>query len=73
MYRFIQWPPENSSKGVFVDGAIQLANEDRSVMMKKEAYARENSATHLMDLLEQIDEDGSGTISKDELENQIHL
>lgn len=58
----------NIVTGVFVDGAIQLANEDRSLLIKKETCARVAQASHLMDLLAEMDTDESGTITLSEFE-----
>mmetsp|Transcript_77107 Transcript_77107/g.204665 ORF Transcript_77107/g.204665 Transcript_77107/m.204665 type:complete len:291 (-) Transcript_77107:17-889(-) len=56
----------NIVTGVFVDGAIELAKQDRSMIIQKQAQAREASANHLMELLKDMDADGNDVLSSDE-------
>merc|ERR1719401_2306625 len=56
----------NIVTGVFVDGAIELAKRDRSMMVDKQSQIREASLNHLVALLTEMDDDCDGIISKDE-------
>lgn len=56
----------NIVTGIFVDGAIELAKRDRSMMIEKQSIHRESSRAHLIALVSQVDADGDGVISKDE-------
>lgn len=63
---FIFFSVLNIVTGVFVDGAIQQANEDRATMIEKAMEIREQCAKSLADLLQEIDIDRSGYISREE-------
>merc|ERR1719401_2250698 len=56
----------NIVTGVFVDGAIELAKRDRSMMVDKQQKIREASVQHLVMLLTEIDADGDGHITREE-------
>eukprot|EP00927_Polykrikos_kofoidii_P031331 TRINITY_DN26967_c0_g1_i1.p1 TRINITY_DN26967_c0_g1~~TRINITY_DN26967_c0_g1_i1.p1 ORF type:complete len:725 (-),score=100.73 TRINITY_DN26967_c0_g1_i1:120-2081(-) len=61
----------NIVTGVFVDGAIQQANSDRSMRIKKESEATAAFVEDLHELLEVLDKDGDGMISSLEWERGI--
>jgi len=61
----------NIVTGVFVDGAIQHANSDRSLQAQKALEIKEQYAQALMELLDEIDTDGSGFISREEWDEAI--
>jgi len=56
----------NIVTGVFVDGAIELRNRDRSMMIQKQGQRREAFAEHLVHLLRDMDCSGDGAITRDE-------
>merc|ERR1719362_2146126 len=56
----------NLVTGVFCDSAIELANLDRAMIVKKRNQQREASAAHLLELLTEIDSNGDGTVSHEE-------
>jgi len=56
----------NIVTGVFVDGAIELARQDRSMLVVKQAQSREASASHLIEVLRDMDTDANDSISKHE-------
>jgi len=56
----------NIVTGVFVDGAIELAKRDRSMMIEKQNNSRAAIRKHLVALLSQLDHNGDGALSKDE-------
>jgi len=56
----------NIVTGVFVDGAIELSKRDRNILIEKQNNNREATRTHLVSLLSQLDQNGDGTISRDE-------
>jgi len=56
----------NIVTGIFVDGAIELGKRDRSKMIKQQTSTREANRQHLLALLEEVDADGDGVISKEE-------
>jgi len=61
----------NLVTGVFCDSAIELANLDRAVIVKKHNQQREASAGHLLELLTEIDTDGDGTVTHEEFLESI--
>lgn len=56
----------NIVTGVVVDGAIQRRLADRTVRLSEEVERRKEFLHDLLDLLELLDEDGSGLISAEE-------
>jgi len=56
----------NIVTGLFVDGAIQQANDDRSTMIEKAVEMRQQCGKALAELLQEIDVDNSGYISREE-------
>mmetsp|Transcript_60103 Transcript_60103/g.140013 ORF Transcript_60103/g.140013 Transcript_60103/m.140013 type:complete len:588 (-) Transcript_60103:138-1901(-) len=58
----------NIVTGVFVDGAIQRSAQERDLRLEKEKEQKKMYVTMLMDLLEEIDKEGTGTITRSELE-----
>jgi len=56
----------NIVTGVFVDGAIQRGNSDRATMIEHTMMVQRKYASSLRQLLEEIDQDGSGVISHQE-------
>lgn len=67
VYIFInQFSVLNIVTGIFVDGAIELGKKDRSLMIEKQRISRDENREHLVALLEQVDKDGNGVISKKE-------
>jgi len=56
----------NIVTGIFVDGAIELGKQDRLLMIARQNASREVNRQHLVALLEEVDTDGDGVISKDE-------
>merc|ERR1712048_1303992 len=56
----------NIVTGVFVDGAIQRGNGDRYVRQQMDFERRRQFLGDMLELLEQMDEDGSGTVDLDE-------
>jgi len=61
----------NIVTGVFVDGAIELAKHDRSMLIKKEAQSREASAAHLREILKEMDSNADATISRQEFSRSL--
>lgn len=61
----------NIVTGVFVDGAIELAKQDRSMIVTKKLQSREASAQHLVELLREMDTDGDDTLSQEEFNNSL--
>merc|ERR1712012_1148835 len=58
----------NIVTGVFVDGAIQRSSQERELRLEKEKEQKALYISMLMDLLESIDRNHTGTISREELE-----
>jgi len=61
----------NIVTGVFVDSAIQAAQRDRGVLMEKQRQAALSTKQHVLSLLEEIDTDKTGIISRDELTQSL--
>jgi hypothetical protein len=61
----------NIVTGVFVDSAIQAAQRDRSVMVEKQRAEAVSTKAYLLVLLEEIDTDGTGYITKEELDEAM--
>jgi len=61
----------NIVTGVFVDDAIQHANSDRQMVADKALKAKEDLGNQLLELLHEVDADGSGCITKDEFFNAL--
>lgn len=59
----------NIVTGVFVDGAIQRSGQERDLRLEKEREQKETYVNMLLDLLEEIDSEGNGTISRKDLED----
>lgn len=57
----------NIVTGVFVDGAIQRSNQERDLRLEKEREQKEMYVSMLRDLLEDIDAEGKGAITREEL------
>lgn len=57
--------------GVFVDGVIEMANSDRTMILQKKAQEKNACAEHLIALLVEIDTDRSGCISFEEFSNSL--
>lgn len=67
LYMFINlFSVLNIVTGVFVDGAIELSNRDRSMMITKQAKKRTAFVQHLLQLLRDMDTSGDGEITRDE-------
>jgi len=62
----------NIVTGVFVDSSIQIAQRDRDVLMTKSERDREAMIRNLLCLLDDIDEDKDGFISKEEAARPMH-
>jgi len=58
----------NIVTGVFVDGAIQRSSQERDLRLEKEKEQKKTYVSMLMDLLEEIDVEGTGVITRAELE-----
>jgi len=58
----------NIVTGVFVDGAIQRSSQERDLRLEKEKEQKKMYVSMLMDLLEEIDAEGTGVITREELE-----
>merc|ERR1712107_681799 len=56
----------NIVTGVFVDGAITQANEDRSLIAHKAELAQKALSEELISVLSEIDTDGSGFLTIEE-------
>jgi len=61
----------NIVNGVFVDGAIELANRDREMLVQKQKAIDSAKMQHLVELLRAMDEDGDDTITLEEWENSL--
>jgi hypothetical protein len=61
----------NIVTGVFVDGAIELAKRDRTVLMQKQAKDTQAQESHLLGLLKEIDVDGDEMITADEFKEAM--
>jgi len=61
----------NIVTGVFVDGAIQQANDDRSLRLMQQEKEHKEYVQALMDLLFDIDADGSGYITREEWDGEV--
>lgn len=59
----------NIITGVFVDGAIQRSSQERDLKLEKQREERAMYVTMLLDLLEEIDVEGEGVISRETLED----
>lgn len=57
----------NIVTGVFVDGAIQRSSQERDLRLQKERKQKELFVSMLVDLLEEIDTQQKGTISREQL------
>jgi len=58
----------NIVTGVFVDGAIQRSAQERDLRLEKEKEQKEVYINMLMDLLNEIDNEGTGVITRGALE-----
>lgn len=58
----------NLVTGVFVDGAIQHSGKEKELQLTKEQEEREEYVSMLLDLLEDIDTEDTGFITKSDLE-----
>mmetsp|Transcript_112999 Transcript_112999/g.282893 ORF Transcript_112999/g.282893 Transcript_112999/m.282893 type:complete len:270 (+) Transcript_112999:3-812(+) len=58
----------NIVTGVFVDSAIQTAERDRSIVTEKKRLQKQALIDNLLCLLEEIDKDGSGCLTVEELQ-----
>merc|ERR1712032_623599 len=56
----------NIVNGVFVEGAIALANRDRETMIQKQKSEKASNEMHLVELLLAIDQNGDQQISFEE-------
>jgi len=63
---FILFSVMNIVTGVFVDGAIQQANSDRSTRMQKQLEEQNDVAEELETLLGSLDTDGDGCLTEQE-------
>lgn len=61
----------NIVTGVFVDGAIELAKQDRSMIVTKRIQSRDASAQHLAELLREMDTDGNDTLTQEEFKASL--
>lgn len=59
----------NVVTGVYVDGAIQRSAQERDLRLEKEREDRESYESMLLDLLAEIDLEGTGQISREMLED----
>lgn len=57
----------NIITGVFVDNAVETARTQRDFLVEKEMELRERYIMELHDIFEEMDTDGSGTLSLDEI------
>lgn len=64
---FVFFSVLNVVTGLFVDGAIQHAGQERELLVAAERKALEGYCSKLTELLVEIDTNGSGTISLEEL------
>lgn len=58
----------NIVTGVFVDGAIQRSSQERDLRLEKEKEQKKMYVSMLTDLLEEIDAEGTGVISREDLQ-----
>jgi len=58
----------NIVTGVFVDGAIQRSAQERDLRLEKEKEQKKVYVSMLNDLLEEIDSEGTGKISREQLQ-----
>merc|ERR1712187_566899 len=63
----------NIVTGVFVDGAIQRSSQERDLRLEKERAQKEMYVSMLLDLLEEIDAEGKGVITREELQEAFKL
>lgn len=58
----------NIVTGVFVDGAIQRSSQERDLRLEKEKEQKNLYVSMLRDLLEEIDSDATGVITREDLQ-----
>eukprot|EP00413_Alexandrium_margalefii_P000911 CAMPEP_0204515604 /NCGR_PEP_ID=MMETSP0661-20131031/2710_1 /ASSEMBLY_ACC=CAM_ASM_000606 /TAXON_ID=109239 /ORGANISM="Alexandrium margalefi, Strain AMGDE01CS-322" /LENGTH=237 /DNA_ID=CAMNT_0051520931 /DNA_START=1 /DNA_END=714 /DNA_ORIENTATION=- len=58
----------NVTTGVFVDHAVELGRTQRDYLVQKELQLKEKYMREMRDLFMAIDEDGSGSVTQDEVE-----
>jgi len=58
----------NVVTSVFVESAIMSAQHYKDLIIQEKQYAKEVAVKHMKEVFRQIDQDGSGEISKDEME-----
>merc|ERR1712187_110988 len=63
----------NIVTGVFVDGAIQRSSQERDLRLEKERAQKEMYVSMLLDLLEEIDAECKGVITREELQEAFKL
>merc|ERR1719336_1084494 len=59
----------NVVTSVFVESAIMSAQHDKELMVQEQQHRREVAIVHVKELFQQMDTDGSGEISADEMEH----
>mmetsp|Transcript_26639 Transcript_26639/g.35900 ORF Transcript_26639/g.35900 Transcript_26639/m.35900 type:complete len:282 (+) Transcript_26639:1-846(+) len=57
----------NITTGVFVDNAVETARTQRDFLVQKETELKERYLAEMRDLFMEMDEDGSGTVSLEEV------
>jgi len=57
----------NITTGVFVDNAVETARTQREFLVQKQTELKEKYTKEMRDLFMEMDEDGSGTVSLDEV------
>jgi len=57
----------NITTGVFVDNAVETARTQRDFLVQKETELKEKYLAEMRDLFMEMDEDGSGTVSMEEV------
>jgi len=61
----------NIVTGVFVDSAIQAAQQDRHVLVENKRNIKKKTTEHLLSILEEIDVDRTGVLDRQELEQAM--
>lgn len=59
----------NIITGTFVDRAMDVANSQREILIQKQQNQRAKYVTEMCELFHQMDEDGNGSLSMDEVKN----
>lgn len=64
---FVMLAVLNIITGVFVDNAVETAKSQRDVLVQKEFELKERYLNELRDLFQEMDDDGSGTLTLEEI------